>query len=83
MLFVGCFLVAQAAFWFRRNAFRFYIDAQPYLDKMHGLCRYIQFSVGKYPAKTLSLFIPTKWIISIFSANQEAVFLRIQQIVAQ
>ena len=39
MLFCGMFLVAQTVFCFRRNAFRFYIDAQSYADKMPGLCR--------------------------------------------
>ena len=39
MLFARCFLVAEAVFWFRRNEFRFYISAQSYADKLHGLCR--------------------------------------------
>ena len=39
MCFARCFLVAQAVFWFRRNEFRFYIGAQSYADKLHGLCR--------------------------------------------
>ena len=69
--------------------FSFYINAQPYADKTHGLYRLssdvtkislVFFSVDKCPAKTLSLFILTKWIKSIFSANQKVTFLRNLQI---
>ena len=53
-----------------------------YVSCLQALRRYLQFSVGKSPAKTLSLFILTKGIKSIFSANQKAAFLRILQIAA-
>ena len=46
------------------------------------LRRYLKFSVDKCSAKTLSLFIITKWIESIFSDNQKVAFLRILQIAA-
>ena len=52
--------------------FRFYIHPQSYADKMHGLCRLplvvkkiSLVSCRKISRKTLSLFIPTKWIKSI------------------
>ena len=69
--------------------FRFYIDAQSHADKilvyegyLQALRRYLKFSVDKCSAKTLSLFIITKWIESIFSENQKVAFLRILQIAA-
>ena len=53
-----------------------------YVGFTQALKRYFQFSIGTCPAKTLSLFILTKWIKSIFSANQKATFLQILQIAA-
>ena len=79
--FAGCFLVAHAMFWFRRNVLIFYLGAQSYADKMHGLCRLPSgvkkmslVFCSKSPAKTLNLFILTKEIESIFSTKQKAVF---------
>ena len=54
-----------------------------YVGYLQALRRYLYFSVGKSPAKTLSLFVLTKWIKSIFPANQKTAFLRILQIGAQ
>ena len=58
------------------------IKCMVYVGFTQALKRYFQFSIGTCPAKTLSLFILTKWIKSIFSANQKATFLQILQIAA-
>ena len=51
-----------------------------YVGYLQAVRRYLLIPVGKCLAKTLSLFILTKWIKSIFSANQKAAFLQILQI---
>ena len=42
---------------------------------LQALRKYLYFSVGKSPAKTLSLVILTEWIKSILPVNQTGAFL--------
>ena len=54
-----------------------------YVGYLQALRKYLYFSVGKSPAKTLSLVILTEWIKSILPVNQTGAFLWILQIAAQ